>query len=189
MKDQTRTHIIQTASELFYSKGYNLTGINEIIAKAGIAKATLYSHFRSKEDLCIAYLDARDQELLEEIEQFCSKRNKGNDQLIAVLEFLIPFFKTRKFNGCWCIRTAAEIPRENKKIKAKIRQNKTQFLSFIENLVKRNKGRMKQQRQEALARKIYLLYEGAVTESHLQQKDWPIHENIDILKGILNYKS
>jgi len=59
--------------------------------KAGIAKATLYSHFKSKEDLCIAYLDFRDSELLKNIKEFCVSKPKGNSRLIAVLEFLIPF--------------------------------------------------------------------------------------------------
>ena len=40
MKSDTRHHIIETASELFYKKGYNSTGINEIIKESGIAKAT-----------------------------------------------------------------------------------------------------------------------------------------------------
>ncbi|MEM6772989.1 MAG: helix-turn-helix domain-containing protein, partial [Bacteroidota bacterium] len=61
---KTHLHIIKTASRLFYDKGYNLTGINEIIAEAGIAKATLYSHFKSKEDLCLAYLNYRDENLI-----------------------------------------------------------------------------------------------------------------------------
>jgi len=48
--------IIETASFLFYKNGYNLTGINEIISEASIAKATFYSHFKPKECICISYL-------------------------------------------------------------------------------------------------------------------------------------
>ena len=70
MKSNTRAKIIETASELFYTKGYNLTGINEIIKESGIAKATLYSHFNSKEDLLVAYLEAKDAELLKNIKSF-----------------------------------------------------------------------------------------------------------------------
>jgi len=51
-----KEHIIKTAADLFYTNGYNSTGINEIIKEAGIAKATLYNHFKSKGDVCIAYL-------------------------------------------------------------------------------------------------------------------------------------
>ena len=185
MKNETRDLIINTASELFYKKGYNLTGINEIIAEAGIAKATLYSHFKSKEELCIAYLDARDNELLENIKVHCQNKSKGDKRLIGVLDFLIPFFKSGEFNGCWCIRTVAEIPRENKKIKKKIKSNKNLFLNFIKSLVKENKPELTKSQQEKLSKRIYLLYESAVSESHLQDDLWPIEESIDLLKNIL----
>ena len=45
---EVRNRIIETASDLFYRNGYNSTGINQIIAEAGIAKATLYNHFKSE---------------------------------------------------------------------------------------------------------------------------------------------
>jgi len=125
---KTRTLIIHTASELFYKNGYNSTGINEVIAKAGIAKATLYSHFKSKEDLCIAYLTYRDEILSKNIKEFCAKKPKGDSQLLAVLKFLIPFFKSKQFNGCWCIRTIAEIQPQNKKIRESIQTSKLNFL-------------------------------------------------------------
>lgn len=181
----TRETIIHTASELFYKNGYNLTGINEIIATAGIAKATLYSHFKSKEDLCIAYLEARDKILLADMQQFCDSKSKGNNRLIAVLEFLVSFFKDESFNGCWCIRTVAEIPRDNVRIRTTIRENKNAFLKFIKALVQENKPLLNTTQQDKLANRIYLLYESAVSESHLHGQAWPIHENIDLLKGLV----
>ena len=182
MKNETQTLIIDTASALFYEKGYNLTGINEIIAKAGIAKATLYSHFKSKEDLCIAYLAAKDKELLSNIKNFCNKPPQGDDRLLAVMEFLLPFFQSDGFNGCWCIRTVAEIPQNNIKIKNQIRKGKEAFMNFISTLVKENRTKLSTKRQGKLAKRIYLLYEGAISESHLQDKAWPIQENLELLK-------
>lgn len=183
--NKTKTLIINTASELFYKNGYNLTGINEIIAKAGIAKATLYSHFKSKEDLCIAYLAYRDEVLSKSIKEFCEAKPKGDAQLIGVIQFLIPFFKSEQFNGCWCIRTIAEINSQNEKIRDCIKENKLNFLLFIKNLVKENKPQLKPKAQKHLANRIYLLYESAVTESHLHQEIWPIKEAINLLKDIL----
>ena len=182
MKQSTRDHIIQTASELFYEKGYNLTGINEIIAESGIAKATLYSHFRSKEELLLAYLEVRDQELMTNISAFCESKPKGDSRLVAVLEFLIPFFNREDFNGCWCLRSMAEIPRENEKVRKTIRDGKQQLQGFIQRLVKDNKPEMSPDQQTALGNQLYLLYEGAVGESHLQDAAWPIETSIDLLK-------
>lgn len=182
---KTRTLIIQTASELFYKNGYNSTGINEVIAKAGIAKATLYSHFKSKEDLCIAYLAYRDEILSKNIREFCAKQAKGDAQLLAILKFLIPFFKSEQFNGCWCIRTIAEIQPDNKNIRQCIQTSKLNFLEFIQSLVKENKPKLVLKAQKQLARQIYLLYESAVSESHLHNNIWPIKESINLLKDII----
>ena len=49
-------HLIETASELFYKQGYSLTGINEVIKEANIAKATLYNYYKSKDELCVEFL-------------------------------------------------------------------------------------------------------------------------------------
>ena len=185
MRQDTRNTIIRTASDLFYEKGYNLTGINEIIEKSGIAKATLYSHFRSKEELLLAYLDAKDQELLKNIKVFCENKPKGNDRLIAVLEFLIPFFNQENFNGCWCIRSVAEVPREKEKVRLKIKTNKKLFHQFLQALVEENRPKLGPEIQKQLTNELYLLYEGALTESHIHGEDWPIRTAIRLLKNIL----
>ncbi|MEM6966465.1 MAG: TetR/AcrR family transcriptional regulator, partial [Bacteroidota bacterium] len=134
----TRLTIIETASHLFYKKGYNLTGINEIIREAGIAKATLYSHFRSKEDICVAYLKFRNSTFLKDIKTFVLKSPRGKQQVLALFEFLHLFFNDIEFNGCWCIKTAAEIPKDNQKIKAEIQNQKNQFIRLIEFLTASN---------------------------------------------------
>lgn len=185
-RDATHRHIIKTASRLFYDKGYNLTGINEIIAEAGIAKATLYSHFRSKEDLCLAYLDYRDDTLLRELAAFVEQRNAGKARVVAVLEFLLPFFENEAFNGCWCIRTVAEVERGNETIRGHIKAQKTAFRGFINGLIGDNLPDLTTKEKERLATRIYLLYEMAVAESHLHGEAWPIHDAIDLLKEILD---
>lgn len=54
-----RTHIIGVAGSLFYAEGIRAVGVDRIIAEAGIAKATLYRHFATKEALVVAYLRER----------------------------------------------------------------------------------------------------------------------------------
>ncbi|MCG8387762.1 MAG: TetR/AcrR family transcriptional regulator, partial [Cytophagales bacterium] len=81
-----RQRIIETASLLFYRNGYNSTGINEIISESGIAKATLYSHFKSKEDICLSYLQFKNTIFLEDIKVFCTSKPKGKPQLIAIFD-------------------------------------------------------------------------------------------------------
>ena len=177
--------IIETASDLFYKNGYNLTGINEIIREAGIAKATLYSHFRSKDDICLAYLEYKNSAFLENLKAHVSKSSKGKQQLLAIFDFLKIFFKDKDFNGCWCLRTVAEIPTEKEMIRNEIKNQKNQLLQFINHLVEANLPKQSAKESKALARRIYLLYEGAVAESHLHQNKWPIDSAKELCELVL----
>lgn len=180
-----RQHIIETASTLFYGNGYNSTGINEIIAKAGIAKATLYSHFKSKEDVCVAYLKFKNSTFLENVAAFCQSRPKGKQQILAIFDFLKTFFLSSDFNGCWCINTVSEIPKENKKIRVEIQQQKEKFIELISELVRNNLPELTKDKRASLTKQIYLLYESAVSESHIHKADWPIKETKKLCSQII----
>ena len=57
-----KDRILETASRLFYTQGYNATGINQILEEAKVAKASLYTHYGSKDELGIVYVkSARDE--------------------------------------------------------------------------------------------------------------------------------
>lgn len=180
-----RNTIVETAANLFYQKGYNLTGINEVIKEAGIAKATLYSHFKSKEDLCLAYLEYKNETFLREIKAFTTKAPEGKDQILALFEFLKSFFKDKDFNGCWCINTISEIPKDNEKIRKEIQKEKYQLIHFMEELLTNNFPKITDDQIPVLAKKIYLLYESAIAESHLHQDPWAIDSAQDLCKMIL----
>ncbi|MEW7292261.1 TetR/AcrR family transcriptional regulator [Aquimarina sp. 2304DJ70-9] len=181
-----RQHIIKTASELFYRKGYNLTGINEIIKEAGIAKATLYNHFASKEDICLAYLKYRNDTFIHDIKNFVDNAEKGKKQLYALFYFLQEFFDQKDFNGCWCLNTVAEIPQENQKIRKEIQKQKEEFIVYIKGIVEKNYSQNSDQKNEALAKQIYLIYESAISESKLHQDKWPIHAGLSLCENILS---
>ncbi len=180
-----RQRIIETASLLFYRNGYNSTGINEIISESGIAKATLYSHFKSKEDICLSYLQFKNTTFLEDIKVFCTSKPKGKPQLIAIFDFLLSFFKDKDFSGCWCIKTVSEIPKENVKIRAEIQRQKNVFIQWITDLVDDNVKDLNTSQKKTLANRIYLLYESAVAESYLHGSDWPIKEAKDLCSLII----
>ncbi len=181
-----RQHIIETASNLFYRNGYNLTGINEIIKEAGIAKATLYNHFASKEDICLAYLNYRNETFKTDIKSFVDNAKEGKDQLFALFHFLQEFFDQKDFNGCWCLNTVAEIPQKNQKIRKEIQKQKEEFILFIKGIVEKNYNQNSDQKNEALAKQIYLLYESSISESKLHQNKWPIHAGLSLCEKILS---
>lgn len=173
---EVKNKIIETASSLFYKNGYNSTGINEIISETGIAKATLYNHFKSKEHICLAYLQFKKITFIEGIEQFTISKPKGKEQVLAIFDFLTLFFQDKDFNGCWCVKTVSEIPKDNELIRKEIQSQKNGFIQLISELVTNNLETIKAEEICSLSRQIYLLYESAVSESYLHQTDWPIKE-------------
>lgn len=185
-QSKVKDKIIETASFLFYRNGYNSTGINEIIAKAGIAKATLYSHFKSKEDICLAYLQYKNDNFIEALDQYLGTKRKGKNQVLGLFDFLETFFKDKDFNGCWCIKTVAELPIDNVKIRQEIRKQKEDFIRVIKKLTQLNLNISTEKENALLARRIYLLYEGAVGESHLHEANWPIKEAKNLCRQIIN---
>ncbi|WP_445456456.1 TetR/AcrR family transcriptional regulator [Flavobacterium sp. HNIBRBA15423] len=183
---EIKNKIIETASFLFYKNGYNSTGINEIISESGIAKATLYNHFKSKEDICLAYLKFKNTTFLKDIEAFCNSKEKGKPQILAIFDFLQLFFKDKDFNGCWCIKTVSEIPNDNEIIRNEIQKQKNLFIYLIATLITNNLENIEEEEKiNSLARQIYLLYESAVSESHLHQQDWPIKETKNLCSQII----
>lgn len=168
-------HIIKTAGSLFYKNGYNTTGINEIIEKAGIAKATLYNHFNSKEDICIAYLELRHAEFITALKNCIDAKELGRKQLLAIYDFLLEYYREKEFYGCWGIKIHGELPAGNKKIAAAIKRQKKDVLLFLGEVVRRNFVNTSNAEVDKISGGLYLLYESAITESHLHQNDWPIH--------------
>ncbi|MDC6365269.1 MULTISPECIES: TetR/AcrR family transcriptional regulator [Flavobacteriaceae] len=168
-------HIISTAGNLFYTNGYNSTGINEIIEKCDIAKATLYSHFKSKEGICIAYLAERHNGFLEALKGYVSRRKKGKNQLLAIFDFLRDSYHEDDFHGCWALKMLGELSPKQKKILDVIQKQKKELLLFLGEVVGDNILNISKAETEKISGGLYMLYEGAIMESYLFSNDWPIH--------------
>ena len=174
-KTNVSEHIVDTASLLFYSNGYNSTGINEIIAKADIAKATLYHHFKSKEAICIAYLEKRHLNFMESLKKLVATKEIGSPQLLAIFDYLRDLYRKDNFHGGWAIKIMGELPPENRAVRSIIQQQKKELLLFLGEIVGNNIANISKAETEKISGGLYLLYESAITESHLHQNDWPIH--------------
>src|ERR1700693_6324774 len=88
-RTSARERLLAAANELFYENGINLVGIDRVIEHAGVAKASLYDCFGSKEELIRAYLKARSERrqarIRERMAQFLAPRDKnfGGFDLVA----------------------------------------------------------------------------------------------------------
>jgi AcrR family transcriptional regulator len=106
-----RSRILETAYDLFSHDGIRAVGIDKIIAEAGIAKATLYRHFASKQDLVLAFLELREQRWTREWLEGESERRAARPQecVFTVWDTLDDWFHRSDYEGCSFINTLLEI--------------------------------------------------------------------------------
>jgi len=131
-----KEHIIQTAARLFHEQGYNLTGINQVIQEAGVAKASLYYHFPSKEDLCVAYLERRNDNWFSGLSSYLEGIEDARDRIIKTFEYRAIHMKKNTFGGCSHIKIVSELPQRAQKIDKKVIENKEKQRKFFLNLTR-----------------------------------------------------
>jgi AcrR family transcriptional regulator len=104
-----RARLLAAASELFYAEGVQTVGIDRVIEHAGVAKATLYSAFGSKEELVRAYLSARHAATRERMAAELEARYPAaKERLIGVFEVQGLSFTDPGFRGCAFVSAKAE---------------------------------------------------------------------------------
>lgn len=99
------------AYELFCARGVRDVGVDEIIAEAGVAKATLYKHYSGKDELVLAFLHEREQRwTLGLVEAEALRRGtSAREQLLAIFDVFDEWFHTRTFDGCSFINVLLEM--------------------------------------------------------------------------------
>jgi AcrR family transcriptional regulator len=104
-----RDRILDTAFRLFYAHGVRGVGVDTIIAEAGVAKATLYKHFPSKDELVIGYLDRADAAWRGALRAAAEAAGPApRDQLVGLFDALASACHRDGYHGCAFINTAAE---------------------------------------------------------------------------------
>jgi AcrR family transcriptional regulator len=106
-----RERILDSAYELFSRRGVRDVGVDELIEHAGVAKATLYRHFPSKEDLALAFLERREQLWTRDwVEAEARKRGASpEEQLLAIFDLFDGWFRRRDFEACSFVNTLLEM--------------------------------------------------------------------------------
>lgn len=111
MTNSAREQIIATAGRLFFQHGYRAIGIDLVIAEAGVAKATLYRHFPSKDDLIVAYLEQSHQQFWAWFEKgIATYPDSPRDGLVEVFYRLQKMVTTPTCWGCPFLMAAVEFP-------------------------------------------------------------------------------
>jgi AcrR family transcriptional regulator len=112
-RGSARARLLAAAAECFYDHGVNSTGIDTITAAAGVAKMSLYNNFASKDDLVLAYLQARHEEWLGLYRRRLADATDARERVAAVVDAYVDHAELAHrhgFRGCGLLNAAAELP-------------------------------------------------------------------------------
>jgi AcrR family transcriptional regulator len=159
-----RERLLSAANKLFYDEGIHTVGIDRVIEKAGVAKASLYSAFGSKDELVHAYLAERLEVRKKRIADAIARHHTPRERVLAVFDLLGEIFAEPGFRGCAFLRASAEGPPE-KSVKSVCSDSHSFTRSTFDALV-RSAGATNPER---LARQLVLLYDGAVVTAYMDR--------------------
>jgi AcrR family transcriptional regulator len=159
MPSSRRDHLVDTAVALFGRHGFHATGIDRVLRESGVAKMTLYKHFRSKDELILAVLRRRDERFRNWFVRAVERRGRTpRARLLALFDALGEWFAGPDFWGCTFINASAEFGDPDHPIHAAAAEHKRLVLGYVRGLAEAAGA----PDPEALARQLMLLAEGAI---------------------------
>jgi AcrR family transcriptional regulator len=159
-----RERIIQTALNLFYRNGLRATGIDKIIAEAGVAKMSFYRYFPSKDDLVAEFLRRRHDIWMAWFTAAVNKRlGKSNSGLEVIADVLDEWFDDPEFRGCAFINTISETPEYEAEQNHIVRDHKAQLELFVKEIA----SQLRLKTPGTVAAKAMIVIEGAIVRAQM----------------------
>nr|WP_315026842.1 TetR/AcrR family transcriptional regulator [uncultured Chryseobacterium sp.] len=179
-KEKVKDRIIRLASDLFYTQGFNSTGINQIIAEADIAIGSLYNHFSSKNELLQAYLLQEEQNWFEGFEKITINTSDPKEKILKLIDYREKLQRSSQFAGCHFIKIISEVGDSNAVISDFVKKHKGKQKDLIKRLV----SELDVDPNE-MTENIFLLIEGAVVTSTIDKNNDSFAQVRKILQGLL----
>jgi AcrR family transcriptional regulator len=160
-----RDRLLDAADALFYERGIRNVGIDEVIATAGVAKASLYSHFSSKDDLIAEYVQRRSDEWWRWFHGSVESRaSTPAARLMAVFDVLGEWVASADFRGCALQNAAIELADSSHAAHRVVVTGKRAVRAYLMELAREAEVR----NGKALGEQLALLFEGAIVTALLE---------------------
>ena len=165
-----RERLVAAADRLFYAEGFRAVGIDRVLAESGAAKATLYAHFPSKDDLILAVLERREEEVAAYFAAAVARhRRRVGHPVEAFFAALAEWFKSPGFRGCAFQNAAVELVDPAHPGAAFARASKSRFNAMLAGLVHEGAGAAGAAQAPAVA----VLVHGAIIAALMERSAAP----------------
>jgi AcrR family transcriptional regulator len=163
-----RDRILETASALFYRRGVRAVGVDLVVEEAGVAKTSLYRHFRTKDDLIAAFLHREDEDFWKCWDNTTQHHHSNAEaELEAQLKWIGERVSRPNYRGCPQLNVAAEFPDVDHPARAVATAHKRELRRRLRDLAQR----LRAKRPDELAAQLSLLINGAFVSSQLFSAD------------------
>ena len=185
-----RERILETAADLFFNQGFRATGINEVISRSGVAKATFYNHFPTKEELCLAYLRDRNTSELEAISAFVHDHNSPRERFLAVIKSVQPWLEANNLRGCAFLNMVAEVPDPRNLLRKEGMQHyeslRQLIRSLAEDLIKSGGKKCDSLDAHVMADDYMVILGGAIAMSEIYHDIRPAIQGVKLVERLTN---
>lgn len=163
-----RERILECASSLFYRQGVRAVGVDLVVAQAGVAKTSLYRHFRTKDDLIVAFLEREDIDFWATWDGVAAEHaDDPAGELDAHMRWIGERLSRANYRGCPQINVAAEFPEQDHPSRQVARAHMQGLRSRLDVIAQR----LGASRPDVLAAQLALLINGAFVSSELLRTD------------------
>ena len=159
-KLSAKERILETAHKLFYQDGIRATGVDRMIAESSVTKTTFYRHFKSKNNLIIAYLEQRHQRL---IQTFGEGLQQNGGDAGAIVLTVKDWFESEDFRGCAFLNSVGEIGAMVPEVIEITQKHKQEMAELFETVLTESPDRAEK------AKAIALAVDGATVQAQFSQ--------------------
>jgi AcrR family transcriptional regulator len=179
---EKRQQIVEVAYGLFKRAGFHATGIDRIIAEAGVAKMTMYRHFPSKDGLIVEVLEWRARRFGRQLDQLAEAAITPKQKIATIFDWYERWFEGPDFHGCLFQHAIAEFgARDHPVFKAASRQ-KADLQRRMRRILE---GVMPRKRADGVASALLMLIEGSTLLAQMGQGEAAIRDARQAALGLL----
>jgi AcrR family transcriptional regulator len=165
-----RDQALDAAEELFYGRGIQSVGMDDIRGASGVSLKRLYQLFPAKERLVEAYLERRDIRWRQRLAEHVDRHEEPGERILAVFDWLRRWFAEPGFRGCAWINAYGELGTTSPRVTAQVSAHKAAFKDYLRSLVA-NAGL-----PSSVADQLYLLAEGAMVTAGITRSTEPAEQ-------------
>jgi AcrR family transcriptional regulator len=165
-RSSARERLLAAANELFYAEGVQTVGIDRIIERAGVAKASLYNLFGSKEGLVAAYLASRHDRTASRLTAAIESIDDPRQKILAIFDSQAQQYQQPDFNGCAFVAASTEAPSGGL-----VEHAADQFRAWIRAMFTDLADQAGAPDAVSLGRQLHLIYDGTGLAARMDHHD------------------